>query len=51
MDIVLTKSDKHTGYCVSRGDRNTGKWIHVVSSNAGTEHAMHTSAYIKRYYI
>lgn len=38
--IVLTKSDKRSGYCVAGIDKVTGEWIRVVSSNSITENAV-----------
>ena len=38
--IVLTKSKKHSGYCVAGIDYETGKWIRLVSSDTNTEGAV-----------
>lgn len=38
--IILTKSDKHSGYCVAGIDRDTGEWIRVVSNDVSTEYAV-----------
>jgi len=38
--IILTKSFKHTGYCIAGIDYETGKWIRLVSSNISTEGAV-----------
>lgn len=38
--IVLTKSKKHSGYCVAGIDYETGEWIRLVSSDSETEGAV-----------
>ena len=38
--IILTKSIKHTGYCVAGIDCDTGEWIRLVSSDMETEGAV-----------
>lgn len=38
--IVLTKSKKHSGYCVAGIDYETGEWIRLISSNTETEGAV-----------
>lgn len=38
--IILTKSFKHTGYCIAGIDYETGEWIRLVSSNILTERAV-----------
>ncbi len=38
--IVLTKSKKHSGYCVAGIDYETGEWIRLVSSYTETEGAV-----------
>lgn len=38
--IILTKSIKHTGYCVAGIDYDTGKWIRLISSDKETEGAV-----------
>lgn len=34
--IILTKSKKHSGYCVAGIDYETGEWIRLVSSDSET---------------
>lgn len=38
--IILTKSKKHSGYCVAGIDYETGEWIRLVSSDSETEGAV-----------
>lgn len=38
--IILTKSKKHSGYCVAGIDYETGEWIRLVSSDLETEGAV-----------
>ena len=38
--IILTKSKKHSGYCVAGIDYETGEWIRLVSSDTETEGAV-----------
>lgn len=38
--IILTKSKKHSGYCVAGIDYETGKWIRLISSGRETEGAV-----------
>ncbi len=38
--IILTKSKKHSGYCVAGIDFETGEWIRLVSSDIETEGAV-----------
>lgn len=38
--IILTKSRKHSGYCIAGIDCDTGEWIRLVSSNVETERAV-----------
>lgn len=38
--IILTKSVKHSGYCIAGIDYETGDWIRLVSSNINTEGAV-----------
>lgn len=38
--IILTKSVKHSGYCIAGIDYETGEWIRLVSSNMLTEGAV-----------
>ncbi|MEG0368931.1 MAG: hypothetical protein RR593_02900 [Hungatella sp.] len=38
--IILTMSDKHTGYCVAGIDCETGKWIRLLSDDRQTEGAV-----------
>lgn len=38
--IILTKSKKHSGYCVAGIDYETGEWIRLVSSDLKTEGAV-----------
>ena len=38
--IILTKSRKHSGYCVAGIDYETGEWIRLVSSDSETEGAV-----------
>ena len=38
--IILTKSKKHSGYCVAGIDYETGEWIRLVSSGLETEGAV-----------
>lgn len=38
--IILTKSKKHSGYCVAGIDYETGEWIRLVSSDLETEGAL-----------
>lgn len=38
--IILTKSVKHSGYCIAGIDYETGEWIRLVSSNTLTEGAV-----------
>lgn len=38
--IILTKSDKHSGFCVAGIDMFNGEWVRLVSGNAATEHAV-----------
>lgn len=38
--IILTKSKKHSGYCVAGIDYETGEWIRLVSSDMETEGAV-----------
>ena len=38
--IILTKSKKHSGYCVAGIDYKTGEWIRLVSSDIETEGAV-----------
>ena len=38
--IILTKSKKHSGYCVAGIDYESGEWIRLVSSDSETEGAV-----------
>lgn len=38
--IILTKSKKHSGYCIAGIDYETGEWIRLVSSDSKTEGAV-----------
>ena len=38
--IILTRSKKHSGYCVAGIDYETGEWIRLVSSDLETEGAV-----------
>lgn len=38
--IILTKSKKHSGYCVAGIDYETGEWIRLLSSDNETEGAV-----------
>jgi len=38
--IILTKSNKHGGYCIAGIDTKNGKWIRLVSSNSASECAV-----------
>ncbi len=38
--IILTKSKKHSGYCVAGIDYETGEWIRLISSDKETEGAV-----------
>lgn len=38
--IILTKSKKHSGYCVAGIDYETGEWVRLVSSDLETEGAV-----------
>lgn len=38
--IILTKSKKHSGYCIAGIDYETGEWIRLVSSDTETERAV-----------
>lgn len=38
--IILTKSKKHSGYCVAGIDYETGEWVRLVSSDSETEGAV-----------
>lgn len=38
--IILTKSKKHSGYCVAGIDYETGEWIRLISSDNETEGAV-----------
>lgn len=44
--IILTKSDKHSGYCVAGIDKKTGEWVRVISSDWMTENAVPKTALI-----
>lgn len=38
--IILTKSDKHSGFCVAGIDTANGEWVRMVSSDEATEYAV-----------
>lgn len=38
--IILTKSKKHSGYCVAGIDYETGEWIRLISGDKETEGAV-----------
>ncbi len=39
--IILTKSDKHGGYCVAGIDKENGKFVRLVSEDCASHFALH----------